>query len=419
MTSNERRREARYQRRKMKRFMKKMASCQKYNDYFNIICLQSLYKAYKLSRRCVSWKNSVQNYHMNLFKNLYTTYVKLLNHEDIVRGFVEFNTIERGKKRHIKSVHISERVVQRSLCDNSLVPILSRSLIDDNTACIKGKGVDRALDRFEAHLQKFYRDNGFSNDGYIVYIDDSSYFDTLLHSYIDEILHKAYDNEEIIELVNRFVRPFGYPSVDGNWRKTKKPVCDGDYSGKSLGLGSQVSQILAVSYPSMIDHYIKDVMRMKYYDHYMDDTVILCKTKEEAKAVMAKIKELSDKIGIIVSDRKSHIAKLTRPVRYLKVNFKLTKTGKVLRSATKSNIVKERRRLKKYKQFLDSGRLTIEEITQAYASWKGYVLRRDSIAMSGRKSNVITKMDNLFRSLFGAEPPVCSVKINNKKKWRM
>lgn len=46
-------------------------------------------------------------------------------------GFYEFTIMERGKLRHIKSVHISERVVQKCLCDYSLTPMLSRTFIYD------------------------------------------------------------------------------------------------------------------------------------------------------------------------------------------------------------------------------------------------------------------------------------------------
>ncbi len=39
------------------------------------------------------------------------------------------------------------------------------------------------------------------------------------------------------------------------------------------------------------DHWIKEVMRVKYYFRYADDMVFLAKTKEELHALLAKIKE--------------------------------------------------------------------------------------------------------------------------------
>jgi hypothetical protein len=62
-------------------------------------------------------------------------------------------------------VHISKRVVQNCLCDNVLVPLLSNQLIHDNGASVKGKGVHFALRRLIVHMGRFYRSNGFSNSG--------------------------------------------------------------------------------------------------------------------------------------------------------------------------------------------------------------------------------------------------------------
>lgn len=39
---------------------------------------------------------------------------------------------------------------------------------------------------------------------------------------------------------------------------------------KSVGIGSQISQISGVYYPTRIDNYCKIVKGMKYYGRYMD-----------------------------------------------------------------------------------------------------------------------------------------------------
>jgi hypothetical protein len=111
------------------------------------------------SARCAAWKESIQRYGANAMRNVAETRRKLLSGESVQNGFVEFTLRERGKTRHIKSVHISERVVQKSLCDNALVPLLSNTLIHDNGASIKGKGVHFALCRLVCHLSRYCRRN--------------------------------------------------------------------------------------------------------------------------------------------------------------------------------------------------------------------------------------------------------------------
>ena len=42
---------------------------------------------------------------------------------------------------------------------------------------------------------------------------------------------------------------------------------------RGVGLGSEVSQIIALDYASPIDHYVKDVRGIHGYGRYMDDGV--------------------------------------------------------------------------------------------------------------------------------------------------
>jgi hypothetical protein len=69
--------------------------------------------------RGVAWKESVQRFEANAMRNIADIRRKPLAGENIQRGFAEFDLRERGKTRHIKSVHISERIVQKCLCDKA------------------------------------------------------------------------------------------------------------------------------------------------------------------------------------------------------------------------------------------------------------------------------------------------------------
>lgn len=152
MNSKERH-ELRYQRRKQKRLEKKRKFDEIYCDYNKVFTFDNLYHSYKQCCKGVGWKSSTHKYRTNALLNVNSTYKMLRDGTFKSKGFYEFNIIERGKPRHIQSVHISERVVQRCLCDYSLVPILKRSFIYDNGACIKLRGIDFALNRMNRHLE--------------------------------------------------------------------------------------------------------------------------------------------------------------------------------------------------------------------------------------------------------------------------
>lgn len=239
MTSEERK-EARYQRRKASRQKRREERLKEYDDFDRVKDANNLITAFKKSKSGVDWKASVQRYEMNLLRNINNTVKALESGENVSQGFIVFWLCERGKLRLIKSVHIWERVIQRSLCTNALVPVLQTGLIYDNGASMEGKGIHFALNRLDAHLHRFYRRNGFSNDGYILVIDFSKYFDNILHEPVYQDLQKNFTDERIINLAAQLIRPFCADRKDG------KEI--------SLGIGSQISQILAVRFPNGMDN---------------------------------------------------------------------------------------------------------------------------------------------------------------------
>lgn len=375
MTSEERH-EARYLRRKQKREEKRHAKLGKYDDFSKVSDLNSLYKAYKKSRKGVRWKASVQRYEMNYLKNIKNTHDKLENEEDVRRGFIFFDLLERGKLRHIASVHFSERVVQRSLCDNSLVPMLSNSLIYDNGASLQGKGIDFALDRCSVFLQKHFRKYG--TEGYVLSVDFSKYFENIPHEHLFKLIDENFTDEKLKNLTKKFIEAFG---------------------DKGLGIGSQISQVLAISFMNKIDHFIKEVLRVKSYIRYMDDSLFIVKTKEEAVKILNTLRKLYAEFGIIVNERKTKIIKLSHGFTFLKTKFFVTETGKIVKKICHRSVVVMRRKLKKFKKLLDEGKMTYQQIVNAYESWKGYAKHKNTYKTRLNMSQLFNKLfiDNWYK----------------------
>ncbi len=199
MTSEERK-QGRRERREAARNVQRDKRVSQYDRYEGVIATSALYKAAKLSRRTIRWKASVQRYFMSLLRNLWNTHDRLKQGLKVTLGFICFTICDRGRKRRIRSVHFKERVVQRSLCDNALVPVLSRSFVYDNGASLKGRGIHWHLNRCRAHLERYYRANGRSNDGWVLLIDFTHYFDNVLHEPILRRLHKAFHDKRIVQL---------------------------------------------------------------------------------------------------------------------------------------------------------------------------------------------------------------------------
>lgn len=373
MNSDERR-AARRERRELKRAENRAKRIEGL-DLERVASMGALYDAAMKAKRGVSWKGSVQRYCLHALANVYKARQDLLRGEDIRRGFHEFDIIERGKRRHISSVHFSERVIHKSLSTNALVPAIMPTLTAGNSANMKGRGVDYAIARLKRQLARHYRRHG--NEGYVLLVDFSDYFARIDHDAAKALVRRALDDERLIALTESLIDACG---------------------DVGLGLGSEPNQILAVSLPNPIDHWAEEMAGLEATGRYMDDSYYIDMGKDKLKLVLACIEILCDDLGITINRKKTRIVKLSRGFRFLKKRFYYGPTGKVVVRPSRESITRERRKLKAMRRMLDRGEMAIEQINQSYQSWRGSMLRLDA-------HDTVLSMDRLFSELFRECPP--------------
>jgi hypothetical protein len=371
------RHEMRYWRRKKKRLDKRKEFLSTLPSYKEVFSFKNLYKAYKLCKEGVMWKSSVQSYEANLFMNLADLHMRLMNHTYKSKGFHKFTIHERGKIRHISSVNIDERIVQRCLCDNYLIPLLRHNLIYDNSATLKGKGTDFAINRLKKQLNEYVQKNG--RNGYILVYDFTDYFNSINHEKLYNMLDELIMDDDIRVLSHHFIDNFGE---------------------RGLGLGSQISQICAVAFPNKIDHYFKDELGIKGYGRYMDDGYIFCKNLDEVKEYTEALYRLCGELDISISERKLHVYRMDKPFKFLKKKIFVDERKRIAVSVVRKTIANERRKLKKYYLKLLDFKMLYKDVECAYKSWRGNLAKY-------RNHTAMKHMDELFNRLF----------IYNKEAW--
>lgn len=368
MTSFERH-EARHRRRKAKRDQRK-AERNAGHTFEAVASFSNLRKAFYSARRGVNWKASVQRYGVNVLKNSMEASEKLKKGKPVSKGFIEFDIKERGKTRHIASVHITERVVQKSVCDYGIIPVMEKSLIYDNGASQKGKGTDFSRERLKKHLREYYRKYG--TDGYVLLGDLHNFFGSIDQDICEQNMRRMITDQKLVDLTMEFIR--SYP--------------------KGLSLGSQVCQINAVTYQNGLDHYIKEIRRCRWYARYNDDFYIICRTKAEAWELLKDIGErYRDIYHVELNRNKTQVVKLSHGFVWLQDRVYLLPTGRVINKPGREAITRNRRKLKKLAERVNNGDMPFERIINFYASHTGYLKHKNAYRT---RCNIDRKFNDLL-----------------------
>lgn len=341
-------------------------------DFEKLCDLDNLYDSFQKCKKGTDWKASVQYYEADIIRNITKARNELLNGTYRQKPFSEFELSERGKRRHIKALHISDRVIQRNLCDNILNPHLFRYLIYDNGASQKEKGIEFTRKRLQAHLEKYYRKHG--NKGYVLLIDFSKYFDNICHDELCRKIAEKIDDERIVNFTRYLVSAFG--------------------NEKGVGIGSQLSQTAGIFYPTELDNFCKIVKGCKYYGRYMDDIYNIHENKDFLRELFKKYRVITEKLGIIINTKKTQIVKLEKGFSFLQIRYNLTESGKIIKRPVRKGFVRERRKLKKLSGLVNQNKMTSSQIKDQYKSWRGNIIRYNCY-------NSVKNLDALYKSIIG------------------
>lgn len=235
---------------------------------------------------------------------------------------------------------------------------------------MKYKGYDFAMRRLVCHLSRHYRKHG--SEGYILMYDFKKFYESIPHTLIDRIIHSKYSDEWLCIMIKKVMKTFG---------------------DVGLGLGSQISQVLALASGSPMDHAIKEVMRISNYARYNDDGYLIHLSKEHLKNCLVQMREICQELGITLNEKKTKIVKLTHGFKFLKARIYLTPTGKIVRKISKRSIVCERRKLKKLYKRLQAGLIDMPHIEMQYQSWRSFALKFDAW-------KTVQRMDALYHRIY-------------------
>ena len=121
-------------------------------------------------------------------------------------------------------------------------------------------------------------------------------------------------------------------------------------------------------YLNEIDQYVKHILKVRYYFRYMDDSILLLKTKEEAIEKLEKIKEFLENNLELKLNNKTQIFKSKQGVNFC--GYKINEYRLKIRDRGKRKLKEKVRNLtRKVKE----GKITSKEAKKYLCGHLGYL----------------------------------------------
>jgi len=324
------------------------------NLYKEIISIGNLILAWRKARKGKTKKDYVKEFEQDLIANLFGLHNELKNQTYKPKQLKDF-ILRDPKTRKISKSTFRDRIVHHALV-RIIEPIFDKGFIYDSCANRLGKGNLFAIKRFDIFKRKVTKNGktkGMFNKnqvkGYCLKADIKHYFEEVNHDVLLEIIFRKIKDEKVIWLIKRILTNF--------------PI-GGTKNYKGMPLGNLTSQFFANVYLNELDYFVKHKLKAKYYIRYVDDFIILHKSKTQLEEWKIKIdKFLLQKLKLELHLDKSKVIPLSKGVDF--VGFRNYYYHRLLR---KRNLRKILFKIKRYKQ----GVLPKEKMLESFQGWNAY-----------------------------------------------
>lgn len=339
--------EARYKRRQIKR-QRNRAEQTRTATFENTSSLQSLTDAAYEACKTIKWKNSVQKYMNDAMLNTLHAHKLMVSNGKITGRRKCFTLMERGKVRHIQASPFWEKVIQKTISRNVLIPCYTRSYTHGNSANQRTRGEMYAIKLLRKQLARHYKKHG--SQGWILLCDYSNYFASIPREKVLQQASQRIQDKRIMPWLEQLM----------------SAECD-----SGLGLGAETNQQLAVGYVSKIDHWIEECSDCEATGRYMDDLYVIDSDLLKLRSTLEKIKKMSEELGLTLNPRKTHIVSLRHGFTWLKKKWHYTETGHIITRPIPKTIKRMRRHLRALARLASRGEISWKQITAMYHSWRG------------------------------------------------
>ena len=189
-----------------------------------------------------------------------------------------------NEKRPLGIPTVRDRVVQTAL-RNVIEPIFERDFAEHSYGFRPGRGCKDALRRVDQLIKTGYR--------YVVDADLKSYFDTIPHEGLLELVSRKISDSRVLALIALFLKQGVMDGLD-RWTPNE-----------GSPQGAVISPLLSNIYLDPLDHLMAGAGFQMV--RYADDFVILCRDRDTAERALQRVREWTASAGLTLHPEKTVI----------------------------------------------------------------------------------------------------------------
>ena len=336
------------------------------NCFYSKLTFEKMLQAHFRAKKHKGRKDEIIKFEFNLENNLINLINSIRNHSYKLGNYFSFKIYE-PKERIIKALPYKDRIVHQWYVEEFIKPYFIPQFINTSYACLTNRGTHKAVIEVQKNLRIYEQKY---NNFWILKCDVKGFFYNIDQNILFSIVKKRISDKALLNFTKQLIFNNSFENNIG------------------IPIGNLTSQYFANIYLNELDHYIKHSLQIKVYIRYMDDFILLTRTKEEAKILKLKIENfLLEKLHLELN-YKSRYYPSSMGVNFC--GYRIFSTHKLLRNNSKKKIKKK---IKKWNHLYKLNKLNIPLAMQSINSWKGHISHCNSYNLERK---ILNKCDFLF-----------------------
>ncbi|MGM0642112.1 MAG: RNA-directed DNA polymerase [Thermotogota bacterium] len=289
------------------------------NIFKKITTIENLTNAYNMAKRDKMHYEEVIYVEANLnecIKNI----KKMLEDKTYTINMDDYKMFQKNDKGKIRDIYkldfYPHRIIQWAVILQTK-DIIESTFISNTFASIPKRGIHKASKKLSENIAD--RDSN-----YTLKLDIKKFYPSIYQKILSKMFRLKFKDEELLWLIDTFIFSM--------------------YGEKGIAIGSLFSQWAGNFYMTYFDHWIKEIIKIKKYFRYMDDIVIVHKSKKFLHFIFCLIKKyLKEKLDLVIKGNYQIFPTKVRGIDF--VGFRHFPKFKLLRKTTYKNLVNKYREI--------------------------------------------------------------------------